>query len=292
MLSLSLPFLHRLYPNKHYIHRLVIIFLTFSPCFIILTIQYEGLFYIGFCVTVLAWVRLEHHIYTYNTGKLATPPSPVLKPKPLNEAISAVAEQVKSSDEGAERHEYRTLKLSDARIALFFFYFIQSAFFSTGNIASVSSFSMDSVYRLIPIFSPFSQGALLTLKLMIPFAVISANLGILNRRLGVAPSALFMVVMAISDVLTLNFFWLVKDEGSWLDIGTSISNFSIASLLCAFVAMLEVVSEVFVSGVDIGSKDDHGMVGNVGNSGDGNIRQTEINGKATGMDGNGSSPVS
>ena len=91
---------------------------------------------------------------------------------------------------------------------------------------------------------------------MIPFAVISANLGILNRRIGVAPSSLFMVVMTISDVLTMNFFWLVRDEGSWLDIGTSISHFVIASLLCVFVAGLEFVSEIFVSGVDVGSKND------------------------------------
>lgn len=143
------------------------------------------------------------------------------------------------------------MKLSDARISLFFLFLLQSAFFSTGNIASVSSFSLDSVYRLIPIFNPFAQMALLLLKLLIPFAVISANLGILNRRLGVAPSSLFMVVTAICDVLTLNFFWMVRDEGSWLDIGTSISHFVIASLLCVFVAGLEFMSEVFVSGVEI-----------------------------------------
>ena len=89
---------------------------------------------------------------------------------------------------------------------------------------------------------------------MIPFAVISANLGILNRRLGVAPSSLFMVVMAISDVLTLNFFWMVRDEGSWLDIGTTISHFVIASLLCAFVALLEFLSEIFVGGVEVGDE--------------------------------------
>ena len=91
-------------------------------------------------------------------------------------------------------------------------------------------------------------------KLIIPFVVISANLGILNRRLGVAPSSLFMVVIAISDVLTMNFFWLVRDEGSWLDIGTSISHFFIASLLCVFVSGLEFVSEIFVSGVEVGGK--------------------------------------
>lgn len=246
--SLSIPFLHSLQPNNHYLHRLVIIFLTFSPVFIILTISYEGLFYVVFCGTLLTWVRLEHHIYTFNTVQQPSPPSPTPSPKPLGPAISAISSQLSSPDGGSQ---YRALRLSDARIALFFFFLLQSAFFSTGNIASISSFSLDSVYRLIPVFDPFSQGALLVLKLLIPFAVMSANLGILNRRLGVAPSSLFMVVMAISDVLTMNFFWMVRDEGSWLDIGTSISHFCIASLLCVFVAGLEFMSEVFVSGVDV-----------------------------------------
>lgn len=90
------------------------------------------------------------------------------------------------------------------------------------------------------------------LKLLVPFAFISANLGILNRRLGnLAPSALFMCVMAVSDVLTLNFFWMVRDEGSWLDIGTSISHFVIASLLGIFVAGLEVLGEGLGRGVEV-----------------------------------------
>lgn len=57
--------------------------------------------------------------------------------------------------------------------------------------------------------------------------------------------------MSFSDVLTMNFFWLVKDEGSWLGIGTSISHFVIASLLCVFVAGLEFLSEIFVAGVEV-----------------------------------------
>ena len=87
------------------------------------------------------------------------------------------------------------------------------------------------------------------MKILIPFAVMSANLGILNRRLGVAPSALFMMVVAVGDVMTLNFFYMVRDEGSWLDIGTSISHFVIASLFGLFVAGLELVSEVIIRGV-------------------------------------------
>ena len=225
----------------------MVLFLTFSPTFIILTISYEGLFYFVFCMTLITWVRLEHAIYVHTAAPIdpkhnADGASTIPK-KPSTESTATV--------EG-ETYRYRSLSLSDTRVALFFFFLLQSAFFSTGNIASVSSFSLDSVYRLIPIFNPFSQGALLIFKILIPFAIISANLGILNRRLEVAPSALFMVVMSISDVMTLNFFYMVRDEGSWLDIGTTISHFCIASFLCTFVAGLEFLSEVFVSGVDFG----------------------------------------
>lgn len=237
IISLLMPFTHRLQPNNHYLHRLVVIFLTFAPTFVILTISYEGLFYFVYFLTLLTWVRLEHY------GNIFTPRS---SPKSVD--ANGTASNISGSSIGSE---FRPLKLSDVRIALFFFVLIQSAFFSTGNIASISGFSMASVNRLIPVFDPFSQGALLILKLMIPFALISANLGILNKRLGVAPSALFMVAMAVSDILTLYFFWVVKDEGSWLEIGSTITHFAIASLLCIFVAGLEGVSALFISGIEV-----------------------------------------
>lgn len=69
-----------------------------------------------------------------------------------------------------------------------------------------------------------------------------------------------MLVMSFSDVLTMNFFWLVRDEGSWLGIGTSISHFVIASLLCVFVAGLEFLSEIFVAGVDNEVDDEDGII--------------------------------
>jgi phosphatidylinositol glycan class N len=220
--SLAIPQLHGLYPNSHYIHRLVVLFLQFAPTFIILTISYEGLFYFAFCLCLFSWMRLEHQVHLHTTEA----------------AIARIGD--------------RKLTLADARTALFALYLIQSAFFSASNIASVSSFSLDAVQRLIPVFDPFSQGALLMLKLMVPFAALSANIGLLNKRLGVAPSALFMVVMSVSDVMTLSFFYMVRDEGSWLDIGTSISHFVIASLLGVFVAGLEGFSAWSIRGVEFG----------------------------------------
>ncbi|KAF2824548.1 GPI ethanolamine phosphate transferase 1 [Ophiobolus disseminans] len=262
--SLFVPQLHGLYPNSHYIHRLVVIFLQFAPTFIILTISYEGLFYFAFCLCLFSWMRLEHQVYLHNTD---SPKTTAVLANPVKPAIEAAAAHL---EESIKKGDYRSLTLADARIALFFFFFIQSAFFSASNIASVSSFSLDAVYRLVPVFDPFSQGALLMLKLMVPFAALSANFGLLNRRLGVAPSALFMVVMAVSDVMTLSFFFMVKDEGSWLDIGTTISHFVIASLLGVFVAGLELYSEFTLRGVEFGGrKKGNGANGKINGSSNG-----------------------
>ena len=213
----------------------MVLFLTCAPSFVILTISYEGLFYVAFSVTLLAWVRLEYSIRAFTVPQTSQNGHVMSKGEP-------------------ETFGLRPLSLTDARVVLFFMVLLQAAFFSTGNVASISSFSLESVNRLIPVFDPFSQGALLIVKLMIPFALISANLGVLNKRLGVAPSALFMLTMALSDILTLYFFWVVKDEGSWLEIGSTISHFVIGSLLCVFVAALEGVSGFFISGLAVSDR--------------------------------------
>lgn len=237
--SLIVPFLHGLQARDHYLHRLAVIFLAFGPIFVILTISYEGFFYVAIAITLVSWVRLEHRVQQHFPSTAPPVSNGASKPPATNQTTPATS----------TTSAYRPLTLSDTRISLFFFFLLQSAFFSTGNIASVSSFSLDAVYRLIPVFDPFSQGALLMLKLLAPFVLVSANLGILTRRLRLRGGSLFAVVMGIGDYLTLRFFWEVKDEGSWLGIGETISVFFIASLLCIFIAALEALSGLLIKGV-------------------------------------------
>lgn len=268
------PFFHAFSPQDHYLHRLVVVFLAFGPLFIILTISYEGLFYFSIAITLLSWVRLEHRIHQTFSSTASPPSSSDADPtSPLEPALTAA----KSRETALNTGDYRSLTLADARICLFFLYLLQSAFFSTGNIASVAAFSLDAVYRLIPIFDPFSQSALLLFKILAPFALVSANLGILTRRLRLRGGSLFAVVMGIGDYMTLRFFWEVRDEGSWLDIGESISMFLIASGLCVFVAALEALSEVFVRGVRFEDAPPAGAVKNAVRVGNG-----ELNGAAKG----------
>lgn len=224
-----MPLAYKFDNTTHYMHRLTVLFLTCAPTFVILTISYEGLFYVAFSLTLMVWVHLESAVQNFTATRSASQ-------EPATATMNSYAGSL------------RRLTLSDARVALFFIVFLQSGFFSTGNVASVASFSLESVNRLKPVFDPFSQGALLILKILIPFALISANLGMVNKSIGVAPSGIFMLTVGLTDILTLYFFWVVKDEGSWLEIGSTISHFVIASLLCVFVAGLEGVSSLFISG--------------------------------------------
>jgi phosphatidylinositol glycan class N len=86
---------------------------------------------------------------------------------------------------GFEREQRRALSASSStwwpfsshsvRSALFYLLFTYAAFFGTGNSGSLSSFEISSTYRLVTVFNPFLMGALLALKALLPFVLISTG---------------------------------------------------------------------------------------------------------------------
>ena len=200
--------------------RLIAFVIGFAPVFVILAISYETLFFFSFSMTLLLWLVFEIRLSRFNT----------------------------SSSKSSTPQGFRSLRLDDLRLAVIFLFFVHVGFFGTGNIASISSFYLEPVYRLIPVFHPFSMSALLLLKILIPFFIVAAVINALNKQLQLPPFALFMLALSISDILSLNFFFLVTDNGSWLEIGQSISHFSIASLMILFMAALYLVGERTMQG--------------------------------------------
>jgi phosphatidylinositol glycan class N len=73
--------------------------------------------------------------------------------------------------------------------------------------------------------------------------------GVLSIALDLPPFSLFLFTVATTDVVTLNFFFLVRDHGSWLEIGTSISHFVIASAFEVLSVLLFGLSSLLVGGV-------------------------------------------
>jgi phosphatidylinositol glycan class N len=128
---------------------------------------------------------------------------------------------------------------------------INVAFFGTGNMASVASFEISSVYRFITIFNPYIMGALLLCKLFVPFILVTCAFSAVTRVLELPRLGCYFIVLLLSDVMTIHFFFLVKNIGSWMDIGQSISHFGIMSAQIVFVLLLFALSSVFTYDFDI-----------------------------------------
>ncbi|KAJ7110359.1 Phosphatidylinositolglycan class N-domain-containing protein [Mycena crocata] len=201
-----LPFLSRV---KHASanSKLLMYFLAFGPCFVFLSISVEGLFYVAYSVTLATWIEVER-------------------------SLRSDADRVKKSK---SIQQYR-FQPDDIRIALFFLFFVQVGFFGTGNVASISSFYLSPVYRLIPVFDPFAMAMLLVFKIVAPYIILSVTFAALNEALHLPPFSLFLVALTLTDGMTLTFFFNVTDTGSWLEIGQTISFFCVTSLLLLWSA--------------------------------------------------------
>ena len=82
------------------------LFLGFGVCFVTLSISVEGLFYLAFSITLALWIEVEAMLR-----------SPV------------------ASTDGFDRKATKlyTYQADDLRIALFFLFFVQTAFFGIGK---------------------------------------------------------------------------------------------------------------------------------------------------------------
>ena len=170
--------------------------------------------------------------------------------------VWAAAEGALARD-GAAAEPWRLMQLDDVRVGITYLVLLHAGFFGTGNIASISSFYLSPVYRLVPVFNPFLMAALLVVKLIAPFIVLATVVqalcgqrvergrmcAILGSGLGVRDVQLPITVAAIAaDVLALNFFFSIRDYGSWLEIGQSITHFVMANLLQMYMLVIATAS--------------------------------------------------
>ncbi|BGP21861.1 phosphatidylinositol glycan, class N [Rhodotorula toruloides] len=216
--SSLLPVFHGRPHGQPPLERLSVLLFAFGPAFTILSLSYEALFYACFCLALVTWLKVETSL--------------------------ARAKGKKEEDEG--------MGMEHVRISLFFLAFLHLGFFGCGNVASISSFYLEPVYRLMTVFAPFPMGALLLLKLLIPFVALSAVSSAINHHLRLPPLSLFLVSSILSEILTINFFFRVTDTGSWLEIGSSITNFVICSLLGLFSSALLAGGEGLLKGTAVG----------------------------------------
>ncbi|KAL1538605.1 GPI ethanolamine phosphate transferase 1 [Salvia divinorum] len=216
--------------------RLTSIYLGFAPAFLLLSIGYEAVFYGALALALMAWLLFENaYLHISPSSKSSSSTTSTMEDDLISE-----------SDE-------RCLQLSDMRIPLAFMVFFNIAFFGTGNFASIASFEISSVYRFITIFNPFLMAALLIFKLLIPFVLVVCTFTAITKMVKVPLLGCYFLVIICSDVMTVHFFFLVRNTGSWMEIGNSISHFGIMSAQVVFVLLLFAVTTLYTKHIQIRS---------------------------------------
>ncbi|CCO36232.1 phosphatidylinositol glycan, class N [Rhizoctonia solani AG-1 IB] len=189
-------------------------FLAFGPLFVLLSISTEGLFYASFSLTLFLWVEVEARLHQtlQKAGPKPVAPKPAKNIGWRAEALSRTLSEDESERPKATKPPVRRISRgltgADVRRALFFLFFVQVAFFGAANVASVSSFYLEPVYRLIPVFNPFFMASLLIFKIVAPYVMLSTTFATLNKRVALPSFALFKVALGLTDVMSLTFFYL------------------------------------------------------------------------------------
>uniref|UniRef100_A0A8B9HXX4 GPI ethanolamine phosphate transferase 1 n=1 Tax=Astyanax mexicanus TaxID=7994 RepID=A0A8B9HXX4_ASTMX len=124
---------------------------------------------------------------------------------------------------------------------------IKCTFLSFTFLFYFHSFDPASVYCFLTVFNPFIMGGLLMWKVLIPFIIVMCTFETVQVSTRLSSRSLFLIVLVISDLMALHFFFLVKDHGSWLDIGTSISHYVIVMSMTIFLMLLSVMTHILTS---------------------------------------------
>ncbi|XP_054549974.1 GPI ethanolamine phosphate transferase 1 isoform X1 [Talpa occidentalis] len=134
--------------------RLFSIFLSSMATYLLLSTGYEALFPLVLSCLMFVWIHMEHET--------------------LQQSGISCKQKVNSIQfaYNTDITQFRQLCLDDIRRAFFLVFFLMTAFFGTGNIASINSFDLASVYRFVTVFSPFVMGALMMWKILIPFVLV------------------------------------------------------------------------------------------------------------------------
>lgn len=109
--------------------------------------------------------------------------------------------------------------------------YILVGFFGTGNIAAISSFDPNWVRCLVTSFKPILMATVIIIKLLAPILFLISVLHAVQLLQKIPIKFFFKLIFIICDLMGINFLFLVRTTGSWLEIGQSITHFVLLEMI-------------------------------------------------------------
>ncbi|CAD5209119.1 unnamed protein product [Bursaphelenchus xylophilus] len=222
------PFMVKRSLTDRYISWLSSTFMVYS----LLSMAYESVFLLLFMTFLICYVRLEYNSHN---------------------DIQFLNLQIEDKSVGKKKGMFdvdvRTLGPFDRQEwqrAMLLIVLIEVAFFGTGNLASLNGFNPSATSNFVTTFSPFLMAFLLILKVAIPLLQLAFSLAVILQRQENKLPRLGVLLMILSDLMAMIFFFNLKDDGSWLEIGMSISHYLICLGMSSVVFLLLHIAKMII----------------------------------------------
>ena len=187
------------------------LFVSIIPFYTLLTRSYEALFLIIFYDYLQLWIKMKWR---------------------------EMPEEVSENDEvNVNKNKFN---LIDIFIYMSLTY---ASAFSTGNVASLSGFTLSSVFRFVSKYWPKLMTTLIMIKILIPSIFVTLALFEICKHYKYSRTDSLFMLIAMCEVMNIKFFLDIRDFGSWLEIGMSIAFFVISNV----VAFMQFLSFLFVN---------------------------------------------
>ncbi|CAH1961532.1 unnamed protein product [Acanthoscelides obtectus] len=205
--------------------RLASTFFGFVPYYMLVSKNYEPLFLLFYSAFLCVWLLVESKCF-------------------LKSKSYTIIYHHKFQEYG---DVMKNLDANVFRRAFLFMAMIFLGFFGTGNVASVNSFDPMWVRAFLTLFSPFTMAALIVFKLSIPFIFTCCVFKAINAVGRENVLIIFCIVLIFSDVMVMQFLYLITNVGSWLEIGSSLSHFVMVEVFVMILLLLYGVAHFLTS---------------------------------------------
>ncbi|CAG9796563.1 unnamed protein product [Diatraea saccharalis] len=213
--------------TKRLICRLVAIYTSILNFYLLLSVSHEGLFIVTLITNITCWLFIEFRLLPFDgVGILEY----------RFEVLEETSKDFINFERGISRQDFRR--------AFFFTTYIVLAFFGTGNIASLNSFEVRWVTCFITSFRPFIITTLILLKTLSPFLMVACTFRAVQHLTKAPKGYLHIIVLIYSNIMGIQLLYNVKNYGSWLDIGTSISQFVIVQVITLFIVLINQIARI------------------------------------------------
>nr|XP_054100253.1 GPI ethanolamine phosphate transferase 1 isoform X3 [Callithrix jacchus] len=167
--------------------RLFSILLSLMSTYLLLSTGYEALFPLVLSCLMFVWINIEQET--------------------LQQSGVSCKQKLTSIQfsYNTDITQFRQLCLDDIRRAFFLVFFLVTAFFGTGNIASINSFDLASVYCFLTVFSPFMMGSLMMWKILIPFVLVMCAFEAVQLTTQLSSKSISHYVIVMSMTIFLVF---------------------------------------------------------------------------------------